>query len=80
MVSPCPLFTSTVCVCVCVHELVVCVCGSLLAQMLGCVQCVNLGLVGSLRHDLDYVGPCLLSASSSVPLLSSDQPASQTRI
>lgn len=71
MVSPCPLFTSTVCVCVC---------GSLLAQMLGCVQCVNLGLVGSLRHDLDYVGPCLLSASSSVPLLSSDQPASQTRI
>lgn len=24
-----------------------------------CVQCVNLGLVGLLRHDPDYVGPCL---------------------
>lgn len=23
------------------------------------VQCVNLGLVGLLRHDPDYVGPCL---------------------
>lgn len=38
----------------------VCVCGgSLLAQMLACVQCVNLGLVGSLSHDLDCVGSCL---------------------
>lgn len=72
------LYIYSVRVCVSVSKL--CVCSSLLAQMLGCVQCVNLGLVGLLRHDLDYVGPCLLSASSSVPLLSSDQPASQTRI
>lgn len=26
MVSPCPLFTSTVCACACICELVVCVC------------------------------------------------------
>lgn len=45
-----------------------------------CVQCVNLGLVGLLRHDPDYVGPCLLSAFSSVTLLSHGQPTSQTRI
>lgn len=79
MVTLCPLFTSTLCMCVCVKEGV---CGSLLAQMLGggCVQCVNLGLVGLLRHDPDYVGPCLLSAFSSVTLLSLGQPTSQTRI
>lgn len=58
MVTPCPLFTSTLCMCVCVKEGM---CGSLLAQMLGCVcvQCVNLGLVGLLRHDPDCVGLCL---------------------
>lgn len=75
---PCPLLTSTVCMCVCVREGV---CGSLLAQMSeGCVQCVNLGLVGLLRHDPDYVGPCLLSGFSSVTLHSYGQPTSQTRI
>lgn len=36
MVIPCPLFTSTLCMCVCVKEGV---CGSLLAQMLGGRMC-----------------------------------------
>lgn len=49
-----------------IYSLLVCMCeGGCVRLPVGpdvggvCVQCVNLGLVGLLRHDPDYVGPCL---------------------
>lgn len=67
MVAPCPLFIYCVHVWMCGGGCVWLPVGSDVGV---CVQCVNLGLVGLLRHDPDYVGPCLLNAFSSVTLLS----------
>lgn len=64
MVSPLSsLHIYTVCECVCSFPFP--------SQMLGCEECVNLGLVGSLSHDLVCAGLCLLSASSSDSSVSS---------